>query len=111
MRKCSWKCGKCSENKPENVGGRARKRNRVDDNIDQSVVEAMSETLQLVLKNTNELTKKVDQLLAENQILRLEIAKLKENPSSSSSNSLVSYASVVCNKSNQTNNSKVLLIK
>lgn len=111
MRKCSWKCGKCSENKPENVGGRARKRSRVDDNIDQSVIEAMSETLQLVLKNTNELTKKVDQLLAENQILRLEIAKLKENPSSSSSNSLVSYASVVCNKSNQTNDSKVLLIK
>lgn len=119
MRKVNWKCEKCTETQTENKNDgkqtRPRKRSRVDDYIDQDLIEGMNETLKILLQNTEELNKKMDILIAENQSLKTEIAKLKEvksnsdtTPIASSQESGVSYASAVSNKSN---NDKVLIVK
>lgn len=111
LRKMTWKCGQCAET----VSGKSsesgpppkRKRSRVDDWIDQSMIEGIHENVGKLLQNMSELTQKVDQLLIENKSLKLDIAKLQGgNTAAEVSN--MSYASVV---GNQKNNSKVLLIK
>lgn len=116
MKKSSWKCKMCLESSNENGNDakiqRSRKRSRVDENyIEQDVIDKINETLDLLLKGNNELNKKVDLLIAENQNLKLEIAKLKEcktdyDVAPCKTNN--TYASIA---GNQPNNSKVLVIK
>lgn len=82
--------------------------------VEQNLIEGINETLKLVLQKTDELNIKVEQLLAENQGLKLEIAKLKQP---NQSKQLVK--SIIClnccetsnNTNDQPNNTKVLLVK
>lgn len=108
LRKLIWKCKQCSD---DNVGPRPRKRSRVEDGIDQSLIEGINRTLSLLLKNTNELNDKVDKLMAENQSLKVQIAELKKsqiiNPTVADS-VRPTYASTAAKTPN---NSKVLSVK
>lgn len=114
MKKTTWKCKQCCD-KLENVPGRARKRSRMDDGVDQGMFDGINETLGILLKSTTDLHQKVDQLLAENRALKREIAVLKETQvsntvsvGSSVNSGKLSYATVT---RDQPNNSKILLIK
>lgn len=108
MRRLTWKCGRCSD---DNSCPRPRKRSRVEDGIDQSLIEGIHRTLSLLLKTTNELNDKVDKLVTENQSLKVQIAELKKsqiiNPTVTHT-VLPTYASTAAKSSN---NSKVLLVK
>ncbi|XP_050308277.1 uncharacterized protein LOC126744768 [Anthonomus grandis grandis] len=81
-----------------------------DDGDPENNVGDIMATLQLLVSRTNELNRKVDLLLNENQNLKREIASLKEcKPSTapSSVNSKLSYAAAIGTK----NDSKVLVVK
>lgn len=116
MKKATWKCKQCSGDAycEEGTNLRSRKRSRVDEGVDLYLIEEMNLTLGLLLKTTNELNQKVDQLLSENQCLKSEIEKLKQsqviNADTVVSHSTTStYASVT--STNKPNNTKILLVK
>lgn len=106
-RKLNWKCKVCSAK----GGDRARKRSRVEENyIDQSTIDGINLTLELLMNNTAEMHKKIDFLIDENLQLKKEIADLKSlrirEDSTSTSNFIPkSYASTVMSTS------KVLVVK
>lgn len=82
---------------------KTRKRSGVDDGIEWNMIEGINDTLDLLLKNTNELNAKVDQLLAENRSLKQEIEKLKgsqKNCNVITGGAIPSYASIAANQSN-----------
>lgn len=106
-KKTSWKCKACIAK----GGDRPRKRIRIEENsIDQNTIEMLNAALEKLTYNTNEMHKKIDYLIAENDILKQQIAELKslnyneENvqhlPCTSKS-----YAHAVVN------NNKVLVVK
>lgn len=114
LRRATWRCKQCSDvhgdGQNEAQTARPRKRSRIDDCDDQSLIEGMSITLGMLLRTTNALNQKMDQLLDENKLLKLEITKLKESQSVNNTATCpnTSYASIAAG---QPNNNKVLLVK
>lgn len=71
MKKSTWRCKQCvdthGDDRSDSIYTRTMKRSRVDDSDEQGLIEGMKQTLGLLLKTTNELNEKVDQLLQENK--------------------------------------------
>lgn len=79
MRKDNWKCAVCYDAKGGEVK-KGRKRSRVEwDEMDGTMIAGMNTTLELLVKKMDELNVKVDNLLAENNSLKQEIASLRES--------------------------------
>lgn len=115
LRRASWRCKQCFDTHGDGKSdgpNRPRKRSRIDDLEDQSVVDGINYTLSILVKTTNDLNEKVDKLLEENKMLKMEIASLRSQPTVNDSQNQtvpnISYATVA---SNPPNNTKVLVVK
>lgn len=87
LRKSFWKCKACEAKPMEETSNtrqnKPRKRSRTEEQyIDQFDVDHINATLQALLNNTNELNKKVDYLITENNLLKEEIILLKQQQNS-----------------------------
>lgn len=87
LRKSYWKCKACEAKPMEETSNtrqnKPRKRSRTEEQyIDQFDVDHINATLQALLNNTNELNKKVDYLITENNLLKEEIILLKQQQNS-----------------------------
>lgn len=113
MKKLVWKCRSCLEisgelNKPD----RSRKRSRTEEAyIDQETINTLNATLDMLVNNTKSLNEKIELLIEENRLLKLEVADVKrmqplQLQAPRSDEVMMSYSTAAAKKVN-----KVLVVK